>query len=285
MLSSYTSHPHPPRSPPLSPQYRINLHFSPQKTKRPEHLRHGSEVIQRPRPMSLMQNSPSKRSSVYVSEASVLLARRNSVVTPVSPYETLMSPVSATGDSSEFVDHYAILELDSRASAAEIKDAYRRLRMIYFQSNAVKYRALCAAFDVLADPEAREEYDATYPTHLALSPSSSLGAVLEQSKHERKDSGHHSTLVDNVEPATTQEEMTPVQEEEEQQQPEETRNHNDLNWGLKRHRRLHKPLIGTEPYQSFVPILQLYEGRASHPALLCRRPTYTGCEATNAMPL
>jgi hypothetical protein len=281
-MLSYASHPDPPMSPPLSPQYRINLHFSPQKTKRPEHFRHGSEVIQRPRPMSLMQNSPSKRSSVYVSEASVLLARRNSVVTPVSPFETLMSPVSANGDSSEFADHYAILELDSRASAAEIKDAYRRLRMVYFQSNAIKYRALCVAFDVLADPEAREEYDATYPTHLALSPSSSLGAVLEQSKHGRKDSGQHSTLMDDVEAATTQEEMTPVQEEEEF---EETRNQDDPNWGLKRHRRLHEPLIGTEPYQSFVPILQLYEGRASHPALLCRRPTYTGCEATNAMPL
>jgi hypothetical protein len=230
--------------------------------------------------MSLMQNSPSKRSSVYVSEASVLLARRNSVVSPVlSPYESLLSPASTEADSSEFVDHYAILELDPRASAEQIKAAYRRLRMVYFQSNAIKYRALCAAFDVLADPEARQEYDSTYPTHLALSPRSSLGAVLEQSKHERKDSGH---LMADVEAATIQEEMTPVQEEEEE--PQDTRNQDDPNWGLKRHRRLHDPLIGTEPYQSFVPILELYEGRTSHPTLRCRRPTYTGCEATNAMP-
>lgn len=58
----------------------------------------------------------------------------------------------------------------------------------------------------------------------------------------------------------------------------------DPNWGLKHHRRLYEPVTGTGPYQSFVPILAVYDGRDKHPRLKCGRPKYVGRAARHAVP-
>lgn len=263
MLQTYSSLPSPQMcSISLSP-----LRRSPKR--RFEHERHGSETIQRPRPLSMAGPPPSmqhtKRASIYVSDASILLTQRTPIVSPISPHDSLLSP-SNEGPA----DHYGILELDVHASDDEIRAAYRRLRVVYFQSDAKKYRALQAAFDTLMDPEARQAYDVTYP---AQAPAvGDIRETMEPTKHERKDSGHSSSgkLADLV-----------ILEEEEV--VEEARD-DDPNWALKRHRKLQEPEIGTEPYPSFVPVLQVYQYRARHPSLQCRRPTYQGDLACHAYP-
>lgn len=241
--------------------------------RRVEHERHGSETLQRPRPISIA-SSPTmqhtKRASIYVSDASIILAHRTPLVSPLSPHDTLLSPSSEGG--SDFVDHYAILELGPQASDDNITSAFRRLRGVYFQSDATKYKALTAAFDVLRDPEARQAYDLNYRAR-ASAPSSlfSIGEVMEQSKHERKD----SAMGDDAAPMDTLEEEEDI----------EALRSLDPNWALRRHRRLYEPLMGTMPYQSYVPILSAYGDRRSHPFLKCTRPSYVGRMAGNARPI
>ncbi|CAO2651180.1 Nn.00g094770.m01.CDS01 [Neocucurbitaria sp. VM-36] len=208
----------------------------------------------------------SKRASIYVSDASIILAQRTPIISPTSPHDSLMSPSSETPD---FIDHYAILELETHASAEDITSAFRRLRLVYFQSDATKYKALTTAFDVLRDPDARQAYDLNYRARAAAPSLSSIGEVMEQSKHERKD----SAMGDDAG-------MAAVPEEEEM---EITRSE-DPNWALKRCQRLSEPLIGTRPYQSFVPVLEVYAQRCRHPTLKCSRPTYIGQVARNARP-
>lgn len=245
-----------------------------------------------------MPMSPSKRSSVYVSEASTLLSHRNSVVSPVgrSPYDSLFSPTSdpsrlLSPEPTEFVDHYAILELGPEATVDEIKAAFRRLRVAYFQSDATKYRALTQAMELLADGEARSEYDEIWRVHNGverppITPYSSLPAGLESPKHGRKDSGHSAgSLQEDVHIMPVPEE---IPEEEEEQLPNEDTRNDDPNWALKRHHRVfghYTPYYGTEPYDSFIPILTAYETYSRHPRLRCRRPSYLGDGlARNAMP-
>ncbi|KAF2622613.1 hypothetical protein BU25DRAFT_425559 [Macroventuria anomochaeta] len=252
-----------------------------------------------------MPMSPSKRSSVYVSEASTLLSRRNSVVSPVgrSPYDSLFSPTSdpsrlLSPEPAEFVDHYAILEVGSEATVDEIKAAFRRLRVAYFQSDAKKYRALTAAMELMADEELRAEYDEIYRARVGgastpITPYSSLPAGLESPKHGRKDSGHSAgSLQEDVNIMPVPEEIPEEEEEEEEEEPqqhihEDTRT-DDPNWALKRHHRVfanYEPFYGTEPYDSFVPVLTAYETYSRHPRLRCRRPSYLGDGlARNAMP-
>ena len=290
---SYTPLPEP------SP-HMLRMQFSPQR-KRPAHGRTESEFI--PRPLSIMPLSPSKRSSVYVSEASTLLSHRNSVVSPVgrSPYDSLFSPTSdpsriLSPEPTEFVDHYAILELGPEATTDEIKAAFRRLRVAYFQSDATKYRALTQAMELLADGEARAEYDEIWRAHHGVSapvtPYSSLPAGLESPKHGRKDSGHSAgSLQEDVHiPEYIPEEIPEEEEEEEDQimQPNEDTRDDDPNWALKRHHRVvahYTPYYGTEPYESYVPIATAYETYSRHPRLRYRRPSYLGDGlARNAMP-
>ena len=293
-MMSYTPLPEP------SP-HMLRMQFSPQR-KRPTHGRTESEFI--PRPLSIMPMSPSKRSSVYVSEASTLLSHRNSVVSPDgrSPYDSLFSPTSDASrilspEPAEFVDKYALLELGLEATQDEIKAAFRRLRVAYFQSDVTKYRALVAAMETLGNPDARAEYDEQYRTQKGLgaapvTPYSSLPAGLESPKHGRKDSGHSagSLQEDNYPPPVPAE--IPEVPEEEEEQPydhlnEDTRT-DDPNWALKRHHRVfanYTPYHGTEPYDSFVPVLTAYETYSRHPRLRCRRPSYLGDGlARNAMP-
>jgi hypothetical protein len=245
--------------------------------------------------------SPSKRSSVYVSEASTLLSHRNSVVSPIgrSPYDSFFSPTSdpsrlLSPEPTEFVDHYAILELGPEATVDEIKAAFRRLRVAYFQSDATKYRALTTAMELLADEEARAEYDEIYRARVGgtptpVTPYSSLPAGLESPKHGRKDSGHSAgSLQEDVDAFPGPEVPRIPEEEEEQEHIHEDTRTNDPNWALKRHSHLfsnYEPYYGTEPYDSFVPVLEAYETYSRHPRLRCRRPSYLGDGlARNARP-
>jgi hypothetical protein len=229
------------------------------------HQRHGSEQIQRPRPISITSPPPTmqhmKRSSIYVSDASILLSHNNPIISPIKPTNSF-SPTSETPD---FTDHYASLELESNASIDEIRAAFRRLRGQYFTTDAVKYRAAQAAFDILANPAARQDYDSMYR---ARPIPFNLGAAAE-AKHGRADSAHGDEAV-----------LTALSEEEEA----EAARSQDSNWALKRHRRLYEPVIGTQPYASYIPILTMYDGMERHPVLGCRRPVYNGSMAVYARP-
>ncbi|KAF1851868.1 uncharacterized protein K460DRAFT_362633 [Cucurbitaria berberidis CBS 394.84] len=233
------------------------------------HERHASEAMQRPRPMSVasyptMQHS--KRGSIYVSDASINLAQGTPIIASTSTHSLSSSP---SNDIPDFVDHYANLELEPHASAEDITSAFRRLRVVYFQSDATKYKALTTAFDVLRDPDARQDYDANYRARAAARTLSNLGEDMEQSKHERKD----SAMGDDAG-------MEAVPEEEDA----DVGRSEDQNWALKRHRRLFEPMIGTRLYQSYVPILEAYAQRSRHPTLKCSRPAYAGHFAKNARP-
>lgn len=290
-MMSYTPLPEP------SP-HMLRMQFSPQR-KRPTHGRTESEFI--PRPLSIMPMSPSKRSSVYVSEASTLLSHRNSVVSPDgrSPYDSLFSPTSdpsrlLSPEPTEFVDHYAILEVGPEATIDEIKAAFRRLRVAYFQSDAKKYRALTTAMELMADEEARTEYNEVYRARMGgaptpITPYSSLPAGLESPKHGRKDSGHSAgSMQEDVNIITVPEEVPEEEEEDEPQRPNEDTRTDDPNWALKRHHRVianYTPYYGSEPYDSFIPVPAAYETYSRHPRLRCRRPSYIGEGlARNAMP-
>ena len=210
--------------------------------------------------MSISSNSPifqhSKRASIYVSDASVILAQRTPMASPVSQADSALSP---TSESSDAVDHYAILEITPRATTDEVKAAYRRLRVVYFSSDAKKYRALQAAFDTLMDPEARQSYDANYqPCAAAPTSLASIGETLDQGKHWRQDSAHGDDPV--------------IPEEDEEEVRDE-----DPNWGLKRYRPSHDPVLGSVPYMSYVPL-------PVFTLPLCKQPTYMGDFALNALP-
>jgi len=228
------------------------------------HARHGSEQTPRSRNMSVtsqpgsVRQSRQRPSSIYVSDASILLSLKNPIMSP----DDSSSPAS---DTSDFIDHYANLELEPNASIDDVKAAFRRLRGQYFTTNAAKYRAAQAAFDVLANPAARQDYDSLYRAR----PSQSLDEILDMSKHGRTDSAHGD------------EAAMPVLSEEEEA---EVGRSQDPNWGLKRHRRLYEPVIGTQPYASFIPIDEMYDGFQRHPLLGCRRPVYLGETAIYSRP-
>lgn len=196
----------------------------------------------------------SKRASIYVSDASIILAQRAPIVSPTSSQDALLSPSNETLDCA---DHYAILELDPQATTEHVKSAYRRLRVVYFQSDAKKYRALQAAFDTLMDPQARQAYDADYIAR--ASELSSIGQVSEQSKHERKDSATYPDAA-----------MAAVSEEEDSEEVRDL----DPDWALKRYRHLHSTLSPSYHYSN-LPIATMYStGNANFPR--CSRPVYVG---------
>ncbi|KAH8730517.1 hypothetical protein GQ44DRAFT_700440 [Phaeosphaeriaceae sp. PMI808] len=244
-----------------------NIGTSPTRSRiRADHQRHGSEQIPRSRPLSMTSAPPAmqaltKRSSIYVSDASILLSHKNPILSPTAPHDVLSPMADITPG---FIDHYASLELESNASIDHVRTAFRRLRGQYFQTDAVKYRAAQAAFDVLANPAARQDYDSIYRLRSVPSP--------EHVKHGRKDSAHGD-----------HEGMPPLEEEEEAAQDMDARTE-DPNWALKRYIRLYEPELGTEPYSSYVPILSAYEGVQRHPKLKSRRPVYTGEFAVYARP-
>ncbi|KAF1916741.1 hypothetical protein BDU57DRAFT_242413 [Ampelomyces quisqualis] len=252
-----------PFSPPNSPMCKIGT--SPFRST--AHQRHGDEqTTPRPRPISITSPPPTmqhmKRSSIYVSDASILLSHKNPILSPMSPANSTSST-----DTSLFIDHYASLELAPNASIDDVRFAFRRLRGQYFTTDAVKYRAAQAAFDVLANPAARQDYDSLYRARPAPGTTETLSEPNPEAKHARTDSAHG----DDAMPAL------PELDEE------ETRTA-DGNWGLKRHRRLYEPVLGTQPYMSYIPILELYDGRQRHPVLGSRRPVYVGTAAIHSRP-
>jgi hypothetical protein len=196
-----------------------------------------------------------KRASIYVSDASILLQQRTPMVSPTSPADSLLSP---TSDSPDAMDHYAILKITPSASTDDVKAAYRKLRVVYFSSDAKKYRALQAAFDTLMDPEARQAYDANYQARAAAL--SSLDGIM-QAKHGRQDSAHGDDSV--------------ILEEEEQE-IQDVRT-DDPNWGLKRYQPTTEPVLGSEPYMSYIPL-------PTCALPWCRQVTYMGTFARNAIP-
>jgi DnaJ-class molecular chaperone len=62
-------------------------------------------------------------------------------------------------------DHYAALGLNSAATLADIKKAFRQKASLYHpdknpdESAPARFRAVQEAYDVLADPEQRQAYD------------------------------------------------------------------------------------------------------------------------------
>jgi hypothetical protein len=235
---------------------------------RVDHQRHNSEQIQRSRPISISIAPPTmqhmKRSSIYVSDASILLQHKNPMLSPTKSNDSS----SPTSEASDFTDHYASLELPSNASIDDVRAAFRRLRGIYFSTDAVRYRAAQAAFDVLANPAARQDYDSIYRARSTQN-TSSIDNVMGSPKRDRSDSAHTSEAA-----------MPALSEEEEM----EAARCQDDNWALKRHRRLYEPVMGTQPYGSYIPILSAYDGRERHPVYKSRRPVYVGVMAINARP-
>jgi hypothetical protein len=218
-------------------------------------------------PPSMQHMTPMhmKRSSIYVSDASILLSHQNPILSPTKPHDA-MSP---TSEAPDFIDHYASLELESNASIDEVRAAFRRLRGLYFSTDAVKYRAAQAAFDVLANPAARQDYDILYRARPTPAIPFNLDSAMDlDSKHDRTDSAHGD------------EALSVLSEEEEA----EAARSQDPNWALKRHRRLYEPVVGTLPYTSYIPILAMYDGLERHPVLGCRRPVYMGEIAVNSRP-
>src|SRR3978361_151603 len=63
-------------------------------------------------------------------------------------------------------DHYKVLGVDKKATAAEIKKAYRKLARQYHPDknpgdakSEARFKEISLAHDVLGDPEKRKEYD------------------------------------------------------------------------------------------------------------------------------
>ncbi|EMD88938.1 hypothetical protein COCC4DRAFT_60395 [Bipolaris maydis ATCC 48331] len=249
---------------------------SPSPRKRFAHERNQSEAVQRPRPMSISSNSPAvqhtKRASIYVSDASVILAQRTPMASPISSPDSMYDPALESPDA---VDHYAILEITPKATTDDVKAAYRRLRVVYFSSDAKKYRALQAAFDTLMNPETREVYDANYqPRPAAPTSLASIGEILDPGKHWRQDSAHGDDPAIPEEEEEEEEQLQQLQEEPEE--PQQVRN-DDPNWGLKHYNPRYEPVLGSEPYMSYIPL-------PTNLLLFCRGPTYVGNFAFNARP-
>ncbi|KAF2257012.1 hypothetical protein BU26DRAFT_575424 [Trematosphaeria pertusa] len=204
---------------------------------------------------------------VFLSPASAALSHSHSHSTSSSSSSSSLSAIPSI--DQEFQNYYAILRLDHWATSEEIKDAYRKLRAEYFHTDAGKYRALQEAYAVLVDRNARWNYDCVYRERIGV-PQPPLPHTHSGSLRMQK-----GGFVKQAQ------EMMVV---EVKKKEEEVKRKNDPNWVLKHHKQVFKPVLGTRPYQSFVPILAVYEGRQAHPTLKCQRPRYVGSMAKNARP-
>ncbi|KAF2792778.1 hypothetical protein K505DRAFT_191660, partial [Melanomma pulvis-pyrius CBS 109.77] len=182
---------------------------------------------------------------VYLSQASAILSCSS-------------SPKRSHASDVEFVDHYAVMELDNWATSEEIKAVYRRLRGEYFGSNnVIKYRALQAAFDVLADRDARWAYDKIWRARKGLPIPPPLKS--QDSVQKARDRVNVS-VAEPPAPALVEVEMEVEVKEAEAETEAVT--------------VVYGPLIGTRPYHSYIPLLEVYDGRDVHPKLKCGRPKY-----------
>ncbi|KAF2446814.1 hypothetical protein P171DRAFT_510824 [Karstenula rhodostoma CBS 690.94] len=200
---------------------------------------------------------------------------------------------------TSFTNHYEVMKLYPSASTEDVKTQFRTLRAEYFASDARRYRQLQTAYAVLVDVEARREYDELYRASTGLSAVVSESGGADESSRSAGSSGSaRSALVkaavSRIDAQTaegkaeearrcTEEELLRRVEEEEQRCAEELRGREaDPNWGLKHFSPVYAPLIGSEPYHSFVPVAVDYEvGEVKRRA---RRPTYVGEIAAKAVP-
>ncbi|KAF2737591.1 hypothetical protein EJ04DRAFT_521098 [Polyplosphaeria fusca] len=180
----------------------------------------------------------------------------------------------------ELPDHYEILGLDIWATSEEIKASYRQLRGQFFRSEPQKYRKLQAAFDVLANRDSRLAYDKVYRVAKSLP---------EPAPHQGKTIGQVERLVAKMNlaspsppPPPRVEGSGPVEEMQIAVAKEaEEKVDVDPNAALKNFKLLYKPLIGTLPYHSLVPIATSYDGGNSPK---CGRPKYVFAAAMNSLP-
>jgi len=218
------------------------------------------------------------------------------------PAGVFISPVcapnlipAATAASAEFLDHYAVMGLDRWATSEEIKIAHRKLRAEYFRTDARKYAALQAAYAVLVNWEARRDYDAVYRLRLGLP----AAPPPPTSPSPSTDSPAPSLASPTFHPASTPAPHIPtsplhksqvthavhkIEVREAQKQPIEKKRVQDPNWTLKHYQPTCRPVLGTRPYPSFVPILEAYEGREMQGKVKSRRPRYVGKIAGFATP-
>lgn len=251
---------HPPKHPPMCKIHIPPLHHKPtpkhDPTTPPTHapIPTSSSKFQKPtRKMSLPR-------TFCLSSASAALTPSTSL--------------------TAFTNHYEVMKLDPSASTDDVKAQFRKLRAEYFAADASKYRQLQTAYAVLVDEEARREYDALYRASTGLSSRASevesSGSALLRRKALVK------AAVEKIDAQTQQakveEELRRVEEDEEQRRREA-----DPNWGLKHFSPAYAPLIGSEPYHSFVPVAVEYDV-GEKKRRRSRRPTYVGEIAAKAVP-
>ncbi len=80
-------------------------------------------------------------------------------------------------------DHYAILGVATTATAADIKNAYRKKASIFHPDKnpaadaAAKFREVQQAYDVLSDPAKRHDYDENRRRSLLEVPLETAGEI------------------------------------------------------------------------------------------------------------
>lgn len=235
-------------------------------------------------------------SNASVSKFQESKSRSNRMSLPKN-YCMSAASVSLTPGASlaNFPNHYAILQLDQWATTEEVKVQYRKLRAEYFTTNAEKYRQLQSAYAVLVDWEARREYDVVYRVWMGIPPFengnlemaavvkaavSRIDAQIEPFQEEK----NRVEMCKFEEQRRLEEEQKRLAEEEQRLREEEEQRcrEADTNWGLKHFAAQYSPLLGSEPYHSYVPVAKGYTHGDSKPK--SRRPTYVGRIAGNATP-
>ena len=80
-------------------------------------------------------------------------------------------------------DYYAILSVATNATAADIKNAYRRKASVFHPDKnpapdaAAKFREIQQAYDTLAEPAKRHDYDENRRRSLLESPLETAGEI------------------------------------------------------------------------------------------------------------
>jgi curved DNA-binding protein CbpA len=110
------------------------------------------------------------------------------------------------------------------------------------------------------------------------------GKIEEQRRREEEEQRRHEEEEEQRRREEGEEQRRRAEEEERRRAEEEEQHHReaDPNWGLKHFSPLYEPLIGSEPYHSFVPVAAEYELRTTKTR--SRRPTYVGEIAVKAAP-
>ncbi|KAF1963031.1 hypothetical protein CC80DRAFT_399050 [Byssothecium circinans] len=176
--------------------------------------------------------------------------------------------IPSTSTSAAFVDYYEVLSLDPWATPEHIKSRHRQLRGEFFRTNPDKYRALQAAYAVLMDPEAKLLYDTAYLQRLGLPPPRPLTP------------SPASTPASTPPPTSTQSPVSTASS------PVAALQKRDPNWGLKHYNPVFEPVLGSEPYHSFVPMSEVYMHMyGKDPTAKCSVPRYRGDFAINAQPV